>query len=290
MMRTGALLALLTLAVGCGGPESSADGSSNGRDTAVPDDGGGTDGGAADSGSDSSPDGGTTDGGTTDGGATETVEPPLGATSGGSGGSDHPTGDSASAGTVTYQLLAPNGSSSAHAVPLLLVISGTEGSSAMMSNMRQVAPAYGMDDAVIAVLDGRTASASDGATVLDALRAAYDVDNDRTWLLSESAGTAAGLELALQLRQSWFAAAWFNDVNARSTPAQTAAELGVTPWANAGPGGDQPDADAIIDALDAAGYHLPADAPYSGHGADTHGSTQQFLAAAAFFADKTRAP
>ena len=28
----------------------------------------------------------------------------------------------------------------------------------------------------------------------------YDIDNDRTYLLSESAGTSAGLELALQLR------------------------------------------------------------------------------------------
>jgi hypothetical protein len=216
------------------------------------------------------------------------VEPPLDGSSGGSGGGDSPGGASTTLGGVQVGLLAPAGASTRARVPLLLVISGTEGASTMLSNMRQVADHVGVGDAVIVVLDGRTATAGDAARALDAARELYDVDNDRTWLLSESAGTAAGLQLALQDRQSWFAAVWFNDVNTRAEPARDAAALGVAPWGNAGPGGDWPDAEAIVAGMEAAGYRLPADAPYSGAGADTHGSTQQFLAAAGFFADKER--
>jgi hypothetical protein len=40
--------------------------------------------------------------------------------------------------------------------------------------------------------------------------------------------------------------------------------------------------------MKAAGYRLPADAPYSGPGSTSHGSTQQFLAALAFFKGKSR--
>ncbi|MFZ5478537.1 MAG: hypothetical protein ACOZNI_17335 [Myxococcota bacterium] len=216
------------------------------------------------------------------------VEPALGETSGGSGGGDHPTSTSLTAGSASYLLLAPSGTASARGVPFLVVISGTEGASAMMSNMRQVAPYYGLDDALIAVLDGTRASAADGAAVIDAVREAYDVDNDRTWLLSESAGTRAGLELAFHERPTYFAAYWANDVNDRDTPSRTADELGFVPSGNAGPGGDLPDANAIVDGMRDAGWDLPADAPYSGAGSTQHGSTEQFLAAVDFFADKRR--
>ena len=141
---------------------------------------------------------------------------------------------------------------------------------------------------LVAVLDGTRASAADGAAVLDAVRADYDVDNDRTWLLSESAGTREGLVLGLDTRQAWFAAYWANDVNTASTPARTAADLGFAPWGNAGPGGDLANATAIVDGMRTAGYQLPSDAPYSGTGSTTHGSTDQFLAAVSFFSDKRR--
>jgi len=120
------------------------------------------------------------------------------------------------------------------------------------------------------------------------VRAAYDIDNDRTWLLSESAGTTAGLELGLDRRPSFFAAYWANDVNAQRTPTYTATELGFAPWGNAGPGGAYADADAIVAGMAAAGYRLPSDAPYSGPGAGTHGDTNQFIAAVEFFVGKTR--
>ncbi len=219
---------------------------------------------------------------------TDTVEPPFDASSGGSGGSDHPSGSSVQIGGVSTMLLAPSGVSSRSTVPLLMVISGTEGAQGMMSNMTQVAPYFGLGDALIVVLDGRSASAVDGASVLDGLRALYDVDNDRTWLLSESAGTRAGLQLAFDERPSWFAAYWANDVNAQDTPTIHADQLGFAPWGNVGPGGDWPDADAIVDGMRAAGWQLPADAPYSGPGSDTHGSTDQFLEAVDFFAGKER--
>lgn len=223
-----------------------------------------------------------------DSGEPVTVEPPLGGSSGGSGGSDAPSATSVTVGGVTYQLLAPTGSASGRGVPLLLVFSGTEGANAMMSNMKQVARYAHLDDALVAVLDGQRSDAADGEAVLDDVRASFDVDNDRTWLLSESAGTTAGLQLGFHRRQSWFAAYWANDVNARDTPGATASELGVAPWGNAGPGGDDADAQAIVDGMRDAGYQLPADAPYSGAGSDTHGSTEQFLEAVSFFHDKRR--
>ncbi len=219
---------------------------------------------------------------------TDPVVPALGGTSSGSGGADYPRSTSLTARGSTYLLLAPNGSASGRGVPLLIVISGTEGATTMMSNMGQVAPYYDLGDALIAVLDGTTSDAADAAAALDAVRSAYDVDNDRTWLLSESAGTTAGLQLGFHTRTSYFAAYWANDVNARDTPAQTAAELGFAPWGNAGPGGDFPDAEAIVNGMAAAGWNLPADAPYSGSGSGTHGSSDQFLAAVAFFSDKSR--
>ena len=81
---------------------------------------------------------------------------------------------------------------------------------------------------------------------------------------------------------SWFAAYWANDVNAVATPSQTAAELGFAPWGNAGPSGDLRNANAIVAGMSDAGWQLPSDAPYSGSGSTTHGSTDQFLAAVDF--------
>ena len=216
------------------------------------------------------------------------IEPPLGETSNGSGGADASSSTALSAGGSSYLLLAPSGSASADTLCFLLVYSGTEGSTGMMSNMRQVAPYFGMEDCLVAVLDGTTSDAADGAAVLDDVRASFDVDNDRTWLLSESAGTREGLALGFDLRQSYFAAYWANDVNAAAAPALTADDLGFAPWGNSGPGGDLPDANTIVDGMRDAGYRLPSDAPYSGSGSTTHGSSDQFLAAVDFFADKRR--
>jgi len=94
--------------------------------------------------------------------------------------------------------------------------------------------------------------------------------------------------LAFFERPSWFAAYWANDVNASDQPTVHADELGFAPWGNAGPGGDWPDATTIVDGMRAAGWQLPVDAPYSGSGSDTHGSTEQFLEAVDFFSDKSR--
>ena len=265
------------------GGDSGDDGDDSGDDTGGGD-GSGDDGGGEGGGDD----GGGDEGGGDDGGTTPDGAPPIGATSGGSGGSDHPSSTSLSSGGSAYELLAPSGASSAGGVCLLMVYSGTEGASLMMSNMVQVAPHFNLGDCLVAVLDGTSASAADGAAVLDAVRATYDVDNDRTWLLSESAGTREGLVLGLDTRQAWFAAYWANDVNTAGIPVRSASQLGFAPWGNAGPGGDLPDATAIVDGMRAAGYQLPSDAPYSGAGSTTHGSTDQFLAAVSFFSDKRR--
>jgi len=152
----------------------------------------------------------------------------------------------------------------------------------MMQNMLQFVDAdyAGMGSVIVGILDGSDyfsdgeAGAADGEVMIDDVRSKYDIDNDRTYLLSESAGTTSGLVLGFEVRQSYFAAFWANDVNAAASPGQTAAELGFEPWGNAG--------------MDEAGYRLPSDAPYSGAGSGTHGSTEQFVAAIGFFEGKSR--
>ena len=166
----------------------------------------------------------------------------------------------------------------------------------MMQNMLQFVDAdyAGMGSVIVGILDGSDyfsdgeAGAADGEVMIDDVRSKYDIDNDRTYLLSESAGTTSGLVLGFEVRQSYFAAFWANDVNAAASPGQTAAELGFEPWGNAGPGGDYADANAIVAGMDEAGYRLPSDAPYSGAGSGTHGSTEQFVAAIGFFEGKSR--
>ncbi len=218
------------------------------------------------------------------------VVPPIGGSSGGAGGSTAPGGAWDSAGGINFLIIIPSSYSQTVPNRLMIVYSGTEGAQMMTNNLLQVAGPFGLGDVIFAVLDGTTyyGNGAAGATVLDDLRSRYNIDNDRTFLLSESAGTSAGLQLGLNLRQSYFAAYWANDVNAQATPTANAAALGFAPWGNAGPGGDFVDANAIVAGMQSAGYRLPADAPYSGPGASIHGDQQQFLAAIDFFDGKSR--
>jgi hypothetical protein len=188
---------------------------------------------------------------------------------------------------VQYRVIAP---ASGGPLPAMIVYSGTEGGATMTSNLIGAGVSIVGSNVVFGVLDGvqYNGVGQAGADVLDALREDYDIDNDMTWLLSESAGTTAGLELGLQLRQSYFAAYWANDVNAQASPLLTADELGFEPFGNAGPGGDYVDADAIVQGMMNAGYRTPAPAPYDGPGAGTHGDPQQFFAALEWFPGKTR--
>lgn len=214
--------------------------------------------------------------------------PPAGMSSLGSGGQVPVMAATRQADGITYRLIVPEELQTPS--PLLLVYSGTEGGALMAQNLTVAGPATRTDGMIRVVLDGvlYRGDGAAGATVLDAVRALYDIDNDRTYLLGESAGTTAALELGFELRQSWFAAFWANDVNAQSAPAQTAAELGFAPWGQAGPGGDFIDARAIVAGMREAGYRLPEEAPYAGPGANQHGSKDQFVAALRFFEDKTR--
>ena len=214
------------------------------------------------------------------------LEPPAGMSSGGEGGGPA-AGTPTAAGNINYHLIAP-ATPGPH--PLMIIYSGVEGGNPMTQNILMVKDFVGAGDWVFAILDGVTYNGNGqaGATVLDAVRDLYDIDNDRTYLLSESAGTSAGLELGFDLRPSYFAAYWANDVNTSATPSMDAAALGFQPFGNAGPGGNWPDADAIVDGMMAADYRTPAPAPYDGPGANMHGSTDQFIAALQWFPGKTR--
>ncbi|MCA9671481.1 MAG: hypothetical protein KC503_38050 [Myxococcales bacterium] len=216
--------------------------------------------------------------------------PPAGGSSNGSGGSAADHGKTRQAGSTSYILLVPQSYNASKASRAMVVISGTEGMTVMANNLNGLAGQLGLGDVIFAVIDG-PATFGNGqacAAVLDDVRARFNVDNDRTYLLSESAGTRAGLSLGLSLRQSYFAAYWANDVNASATPAKSAAQLGFSPWGNAGPGGALATATAIVNGMKSAGYRLPADAPYSGSGSTQHGNPQQFIAALQFFRDKSR--
>ncbi len=214
---------------------------------------------------------------------------PFGGSSGGSGGPAPVAGSTETASGISYHLIVPSSYAGAP-TPFLLVYSGTEGGSVMTMNLQSVAPSTGTSGFIEAILDGVTyyGDGAAGATVLDAVRAAYDIDNDRTYLLGESAGTSAAEALGFHLRSPYFAAYWANDVNNPDTPGSTAAQLGFAPWGQVGPGGDTPDADTIVAGMQAAGYRLPNPAPYAGPGSTTHGDPNQFIAAIQFFPGKTR--
>jgi len=237
--------------------------------------------------------GGTGTGGTgtggTGGNGGGAVEPPLGGSSDGSGGGGSQDGVTTSSG-VTYNLIVPGSYSDSKPNEFLIVYSGTEGADQMTRNVRNIMGIGGLGSFICAILDGVAyyGNGQAGADVLADVRSKFNVDNDRTCLMGESAGTGAALQLGFRLRQSYFAAYWANDVNCSDTPGQTAAEIGFAPWGNAGPGGDWPDANTIVDGMRNAGYRLPDDAPYSGPGADSHGHPDQLMAAFAFFPGKSR--
>ena len=216
-------------------------------------------------------------------------DPPFGGSSNGTGGPVPANPAVQQAGNVTYRLLV-DGSYGGAPTPLLVVYSGTEGGANMTSNLQQVASFTNTDGFIRAILDGVDyyGDGAAGAAVLDDVRAKYNVDNDRTYLLGESAGTSAALQLGFHLRQSYFAAYWANDVNATDTPGQNAAALGFAPWGQVGPGGQFALAQQIVSGMAAAGYQLPNPAPYAGTGADTHGDPQQFIAAVSWFPGKAR--
>jgi len=265
------------------GASSGASGSSSGGGSS----GGGSSGGSGGSGSGGGSGGGSSSGASGSGGTTGNGTPPFGGSSKGSGGGPA-SGDMKQAGSINYNLIIP--SSPASPMPLCIVYSGVEGGQAQTMDLLGIGPMVGADGIAFAVLDG-TAYNGDGnagATVLDDLRSKYDVDNDRTYLLGESAGTTAAEQLGFHLRQSYFAAYWANDVIAPDAPAQTAAQLGFHPWGQAGPGGDVPDATSIVMAEQSAGYRLPNPAPYNGPGSDSHGDQQQYTAAISFFPGKAR--
>jgi hypothetical protein len=135
----------------------------------------------------------------------------------------------------------------------MIVYSGTEGGATMTSNLQMVSAYVGTTDFVFAVLDGvqYNGNGQAGATVLDDVRAKYDVDTS-------------------------------------GTPSKDAAQLCFAPYGNAGPGGDYADANAIVNGMKGADYRTPPPAPYDGPGSGTHGATEQFLAALEWFPGKTR--
>jgi hypothetical protein len=272
-------------AEGTGGSEDGASSSGNSSGSAE------GSSGAAEVGSDASSHGGSSEAGSESGDTGDPspgLEPPAGGSSGGTGGGAA-AGESrmTAEGGITYRIIAPGGGGP---LPLMIVYSGTEGGGTMTNNLLQVADFTGTGGFVFAVLDGvqYNGDGHAGELVLDEVRAQYDIDNDRTYLLSESAGTTAGLELGLTLRQSYFAAYWANDVNAQRQPSLAADALGFAPFGNAGPGGDFADAEAIVAGMDAAGYRTPEPSPYDGPGSGTHGDPNQFVAALQWFPGKSR--
>ena len=218
-----------------------------------------------------------------------TVDPPLGGSSSGSGGS-YPGWGQVDANSISCYIIVPNSYDPAIPNAYLIVYSGTEGDLQMTQNILSLMGVIGLSDFIITVLDGMTYynNPDAGATVLDWTRANYNIDNDKTCLLGESAGTGAALLLGFNVRQSYFAAYWANDVNTQYSPQQTAAELGFAPWGNAGPGGLWDFANYIVDGMRDAGYRLPPNAPYNGTGCDEHGSIDQLIAAMQFFPGKSR--
>lgn len=215
-----------------------------------------------------------------------TAVPPLGESSHGSGGTAA-NGETHTTNGVTYRIITPSGNGP-H--PLMIVFSGTEGDNIMTRNIKYLSSVYNMTDIMYVILNGMTYynNGQAGAVALDDVRSRYNIDNDKTYLFSESAGTQAGLSLGFSLRESYFAAFWANDVNASAVPQKTAEEIGFHPYGNAGPGGHFDEANTIVHGMETAGYKTPEPSPYDGTGADTHGSEAQLRAAFQWFKGKKR--
>lgn len=260
-----------------------------------PEDTGSTDAGPYDTGWDAgNQDSGQFDSGPRDTGSFDAggagLDPPAGGSSGGNGGPSPVQGQAQNAGGVTYYLIVPS-SYSGNPTPLLVVYSGTERATQMTQNLLQLASYTGCGDFIMAVLDGvdYNGDGNAGATALDDVRTRYNVDNDRTYLISESAGTTAGYQLGFHLRQSYFAVYWVNDISgAVDGPGNSAAALGFAPWGQVGPGGQYAAASQVVGYMRAAGYRLPDPAPYDGTGSNQHGSPDQFISAMRFLPGKTR--
>lgn len=220
------------------------------------------------------------------------IQPPRGASSRGSGGDTAPAGSFVTIGAVQYALIVPNTYRANQPAPLIVVVAGAQGAATLANALLLNAASVGPRGAILAVVDAMiyVDAAGAAAQMLDDVRARYNVDNDRSYLLGDAEGVAAAFELGLQRRQSWFAALWGNDLVAvpLSRPARGAAEVGVAPWANVSPGGLTAFARQVVAALREGGYRLPQDAPYGGSGATTRGSVATQQAALRFFADKVR--
>ena len=223
-------------------------------------------------------------------GDTPPLDPPAHGSSMGMGGGAA-DGEFRQTDGIAYYYVIADGSPGPH--PLIIVYSGIEGGETMTQNFRNAIAAYGYQHWIVAVIDGILFGndGQAGADVLDHVRSQYDIDNDRTYLLGESAGTAGALQLGFQLRQSYFAAFWANDVSllgAPPSPKESTETLGFRPFGNAGPGGNFPLAQQIVDAMADAGYRTPPPAPYDGPGAQTHGSNEQFQTAILWMEGKDR--
>lgn len=223
--------------------------------------------------------------------------PPIGQSSNGSGGA-HPRSTSGSQGRMyNYIINVPSGYQGSP-FPLMIVYSGQEGAVQMSNNLSNLG---GCSDKICVILDGRNynmgnhnGGATDGAALLDQMRSQYNVDNDRTYLLSESAGTLAGYVLGYSTRQSYFAAYWANDISGgTAAPVKNAAQLGFRPWGQVGPGGQQTNAQTMVSDMRNQGYQLDNVSPFQCSGTVpppcTHGeTTQQFPAAVQWFDGKSR--
>ncbi len=233
--------------------------------------------------------GGTGTGGGGGNGGGGSTDLPFGGSSQGTGGASG--GSVTTPSGVTYNLIVPGSYSEGTPNEFLIVYSGTEGGAQMTTNIRNLMTVIpGLGSFICAVLDGPRyrGNGQAGADAMDDVRSRFNIDNDRMCLLGESAGTTAAISLGFKLRQEYFAAYWANDVIASGTPEKTASEIGFQPWGNAGPGGQFALAQAIVDGMRGADYRLPADAPYSGPGAEKHGSSTQLMEALKFFTGKTR--
>ena len=219
-------------------------------------------------------------------GPLSTTVPPFSGSSHGTGGTMPVVGATVAIPGISYRLIAPS-STGGGPMPFLVFICGVNGCDSMVQTLDYADGISGLEHSV-RILAEHTDSAEAIAAAMDDVRAKYDIDNDRTYLESESAGTLSGIALGFQLRQGWFAAYWLNDLVTSGAPQQTAQQLGFAPWGSAGPGGNFGAAMAVVAAMQTAGYRIPDPPYYNGPGAEMHGNGAQGLASLQFFGGKRR--
>jgi hypothetical protein len=173
---------------------------------------------------------------------------------------------------VPYRLHTPVDYTPAVARPLLVGLSGTEGRETYTQVFSLVYPTRAAPYVVVVIGGPDVGQSADSGTkvqtVMNEVKALFNIDLRRQYLNTVSYGTVAGLYLGFGVAQDELCALWFTAPIASAEPALSATELGFSPavgtaYGEASPGNAAAAAD-IRSRAQAKGYAPVIDFPRPG--------------------------